>query len=398
MNQADLTVIGGAGHVGIPLVLAFAEAGLTVNVNDRNKSALAMLQAGELPFIEHDGIVPLENAIKTNRLIFTSAPDGISRNGPIIVTIGTPVDEFLNPVRGAMRNLFEDLLPRIDESQLIILRSTVYPGTTDWLDQYIKRLGRRNKVAFCPERVVQGHGIREIRQMPQIVSATSIEAQQEAVDLFRLIAPEVVIASPIEAELAKLFSNAYRYIEFAATNQFYMVARRIGANYQAIVRTMTHNYPRLKGFPGPGFSAGPCLFKDTMQLTAFFGNEFGLGQAAMQINEGLVLHIAEDLRRKFDLSNMTIGLMGMAFKAEIDDTRGSLSYKLKKALQMLAYEVLCTDPYVKTDPAIVPLGEVINRSDILVLCTPHAVYKNADLKGKPVVDVWGFLADEASVI
>ena len=389
--QADLTVVGGGGHVGIPLVLAFAEAGLTVNVNDLNEAVLAQLRSGKLPFIEHGAAPLLCKALAHNRLIFTSQPAAISRSGPVIVTIGTPVDEFLNPVRQAVQDCIDALLPFMTDGQLLVLRSTVYPGMTDWLDAYLKRQGRKLKVAFCPERVVQGNGIKELAAMPQIVSGTSKEAEDEAVALFQKIAPELVVIKPLEAEFAKLFSNAYRYIEFAATNQFYMIAKSAGADYQAITQAMKHNYPRLQSFPGPGFAAGPCLFKDTMQLAAFARNQFGLGQAAMQVNEGLVLQLVDDLRRAYDISNMTVGLLGMAFKAEIDDTRASLSYKLKRTVQMFARDVIVTDPFVTTDPTILPFDEVVRRSDILILCTPHSAYADADLDGKPVLDVWGFL-------
>jgi len=387
----DITVVGGAGHVGIPLVLAFAEAGMTVNINDLNRSALDDLRAGKLPFIEYGAAPLLAKALADNRLVFTSSAEGIGKAGPVIVTIGTPVDEFLNPVHGAVQRFFDGVLPHVTDDQLIVLRSTVYPGTTDWLAGHLKRLGRKNRIAFCPERVVQGYGIKELGSMPQIVSGTTPEAEQEAADLFRSIAPELVIVKPLEAEFAKLFNNAYRYIEFAATNQFYMIAKQAGADYQAVMKAMKHNYPRARTFPGPGFSAGPCLFKDTMQLAAYSRNQFGLGHAAMQVNEGLVLQIVEDLRHTHDLPNMTVGLLGMAFKAEIDDTRASLSYKLKRALQMAAKDVLTTDPFVTTDPALLPLDQVVARSDILILCTPHSAYAAADLKGKPVVDVWGFL-------
>lgn len=389
--MADLTVVGGAGHVGIPLVLSFAEAGMTVNINDLNEAALASLRAGKLPFIEHGAAPLLTKALANNRLVFTASPDGISRRGPVIVTIGTPVDEFLNPVHGAVQRFFDGVLQHIADDQLLILRSTVYPGTTDWLDGHLRRLGRKNRVAFCPERVVQGYGIKELREMPQIVSGTTPEAEQEAADLFRRIAPELVIVKPLEAEFAKLFNNAYRYIEFAATNQFYMISKQAGVDYQAVMKAMKHNYPRARSFPGPGFSAGPCLFKDTMQLAAYARNQFGIGHAAMQVNEGLVLQLVDDLRRAYDMPNMTVGLLGMAFKAEIDDTRASLSYKLKRTLQMCAKEVLTTDPFVTTDATILPLNQVVDRSDILILCTPHSAYADADLKGKPVVDVWGFL-------
>lgn len=390
-KTADLTVVGGAGHVGIPLVLAFTEAGLTVNVNDLNETALATLKSGKLPFIEHDAAPLLAKALAGNKLIFTSSPGEIGRVGPVIITIGTPVDEFLNPVPSEVQHCIDSLLPHVADDQLLILRSTVYPGTTDWMHDYLKRLGRKNRVAFCPERVVQGYGVKELRGMPQIISGTTAEAEQEASNLFQKIAPELVIVKPIEAEFAKLFNNAYRYIEFAATNQFYMIAKSAGADYQAVMRAMKQNYPRARSFPGPGFSAGPCLLKDTMQLAAFARNQFGLGHAAMQVNEGLVLQLADDLRHAYDIAGMTVGLLGMAFKAEVDDTRASLSYKLKHVMEMCAREVLTTDPFVTTDPAILPLDQVIARSDILILCTPHSVYANVDLKGKPVVDVWGYL-------
>jgi UDP-N-acetyl-D-mannosaminuronic acid dehydrogenase len=282
-------------------------------------------------------------------------------------------------------------LPSLANGQLLVLRSTLYPGTTAWIDDYLKRRGRTLKVAFCPERVVQGYGIKELREMPQIVSATTPEAEREAAALFARIAPDLMIVSPLEAEFAKLFSNAYRYIEFAATNQFYMIAKSAGADYQMIIKAIKHNYPRARGFPGPGFTAGPCLFKDTMQLAAYARNQFGLGHAAMQVNEGLVLHLVDDLKRHYALDTMTVGLLGMAFKAEVDDTRASLSYKLKRALQFSARAVLTTDPFVTSDPAIRPIEEVVARSDLLILCAPHAAYAEADLKGKPVVDVWGFL-------
>ena len=390
-KTADITVVGGAGHVGIPLVLAFAEAGLTVNVNDLNETALATLRSGKLPFIEHGAAPLLARALAGNKLLFTSSPGSIDRTGPVVITIGTPVDEFLNPVQKEVQNCVDSLLPHISDDQLLILRSTVYPGTTGWLHDYLKRLGRRNGVAFCPERVVQGYGIKELGEMPQIVSATSPDAEKEASEIFRRIAPELVVVKPIEAEFAKLFNNAYRYIEFAASNQFYMIAKSAGADYRAIMRAMKQNYPRARSFPGPGFSAGPCLFKDTMQLAAYARNQFGLGHAAMQVNEGLVLQLVDDLRRGYEISSMTVGLLGMAFKAEIDDTRSSLSYKLKHALEICARGVLTTDPFVTTDPNILPFDHVIDHSDLLILCAPHSVYADADLKGKPVVDVWGFL-------
>jgi UDP-N-acetyl-D-mannosaminuronic acid dehydrogenase len=391
IENADITVVGGGGHVGIPLVLALAESGLRVNVNDLNQATLDILKSGKLPFIEEGAERVLAEALANKRLVFTSSPDLISKSGPVIITIGTPVDEFLNPVRRVVQECIDSMLPALADGQLVVLRSTVFPGTTDWLNKYLAAKGRKLKVAFCPERVVQGLGLKELRAMPQIVSGCTPEAEREAATLFERIAPEVVVATPIEAELAKLFSNAYRYIEFAATNEFYLVAKLAGVDYQRVMAAMKHNYPRLKSLPRPGFAAGPCLVKDTMQLSAFARNQFGLGHAALLINEGLVLHVIDDLRHRFDLGNTTVGLLGMAFKAESDDTRASLSYKLKKALTSQARAVLTTDPFVTTDPDLKPLDEVIDGSDVMVLCAPHTLYARADFKGKPVFDVWGHL-------
>jgi UDP-N-acetyl-D-mannosaminuronic acid dehydrogenase len=239
--------------------------------------------------------------------------------------------------------------------------------------------------------MVQGHGVKELKETPQIVSGTSPAAEQEAGRLFAAIAPELVMVKPKEAEFAKLFTNAYRYIEFATANQFYLIAKAAGLDYQRVYNAMRRNYPRAQGIPGPGFAAGPCLMKDTMQLAAFAQNQFSLGNAAMLVNEGLVLHVCDDLARRFELARMTVGLLGMAFKADIDDTRASLSYKFKKALASHSATVLTTDPFVTTDPDLLRLEEVVARSDLLILCAPHSAYRELEFSGKPVVDVWGVL-------
>ena len=238
------------------------------------------------------------------------------------------------------------------------------------------------------------HGSPVARCAPEAPGAA---AEEEAAKLFSAIAPELIVVQPREAEFAKLFSNAYRYIEFATANQFYLITKSAGLDFRKVYDAMKRNYPRARGIPSPGLAAGPCLMKDTMQLAAFAQNQFSLGNAAMLVNEGLVLHVCDDLRGRYDLSRMTIGLLGMAFKADIDDTRASLSYKFKKALASLAEAVLTTDPFVTTDRDLLPLDDVIRRSDLLILCAPHSAYRDLDFADKPVVDVWGFLT-KANVI
>lgn len=385
---ADVAIIGGAGHVGLPLGLMLAARGMTVLLCDHNERALAAIGSGKLPAMDEGAAPLLFDALKNGRLLFSARTEDAATAPVVIVTIGTPVDEFHTPTHNGIRACMDAILPRLTDAHLIVLRSTVYPGTTAWVAQYLRRAGSGAKVAFCPERVVQGHSVRELQQMPQLIGGTTPEATAVASRLFATFAPEIITMEPLEAEFAKLFANTYRYIQFAATNAFYMMANSAGANYHNILAGMTHNYPRAQGIPRPGFAAGPCLFKDTMQLVAFTGNQFPLGHDAMLVNEGLALYVVARMRQQFDLRDKTVGLLGMAFKANSDDTRSSLSYKMKKLLRVHAAEVLTTDPFVTTDPELLPLAEVVAHSDILVLSTPHDAYRALDAGGKPVVNVW----------
>ena len=387
----DICVVGGAGHVGLPFALVYADKGLTVAVYDISQAAVEQIRRGVVPFMEEGAERLLNQVLTSGRLTLSNDPEVVGRSRTIVVTIGTPVDEFLNPEFKLISAAFEQLLPHLHDDHLLVLRSTVYPGTTEWLDRWLKARGRTPRVSFCPERVVQGQAIEEILHLPQIVSGTTPQAEAAAAELFKLIGVEIVPMAPMEAEFAKLFSNAYRYISFAIANQFYMIATSAGVDYGRVLEGVKYHYPRLEGLAGAGLAAGPCLFKDTMQLNSVAKNEFFLGQAAMNVNEGLVLYIAEQLKLKYDLKRMTVGLLGMAFKADNDDIRSSLSYKMKKVLRLEAANVLATDPYVRLDPELHPLEEVVDQSDLLILCVPHRQYRNLDCKGKTVVDIWGYL-------
>jgi UDP-N-acetyl-D-mannosaminuronic acid dehydrogenase len=219
---------------------------------------------------------------------------------------------------------------------------------------------------------------------------------KRASGLFERQTGKLVVMSPEEAELAKLFTNVWRYIKFATANQLYMMANEQGLDFERIRQGLAQDYPRAADLPGAGFAAGPCLFKDTMQLAAFNHNNFPLGHAAMAVNEGLPLYVVHRLESQYDLASMTVGILGMAFKAGSDDIRSSLSYKLKRILAFKAEAVLCTDPYVTVDPGLLPLDEVVARSDLLVVGAPHPEY--ADLAtDKPVADIWNVLGQGVTV-
>ena len=384
--------------MGLPLALVLANSGLKTLIHDRNQAAMDSVKAGNVPYIEEGGQEALDRALASGRLFFSQDPSHIANVDVLIVTIGTPVDEFLNPVYDAMSECMDAFKPYLSEKQLVILRSTVPPGVTDWLGRYLADQGVKPLIAFCPERVVQGKAIQEIQSLPQIVSGTTPEAEDRAAEFFGRIADEVVRMKPMEAEFAKLFCNASRYIEFAISNQFFMMVSSVGLDYSKVLQGMKQNYSRMAGFPGAGFAAGPCLFKDTLQLCSFYDNHFSLGYNAMMVNEGLPLFVVRALEQQHDLKDKTIGLLGMAFKPNSDDTRSSLSYKLKTVLHPRAKATLGTDPFVVDDEELLPLEEVVEKSDILILCVPHSPYKTMDFGGKPVVDIWDFLPATANVI
>lgn len=388
-NRYDACVVGGAGHVGAPLAIVMATHGIRTLVHDIDGKALETIAGGRLPFLEEGGEAALRAALDAGMLGFTSDYGDTSGIPVIVVTIGTPIDEFHNPVLRVVTDCVDLLLPHLSDDQTLILRSTVFPGVTELLHEHLRARGKHTKVAFCPERVVQGHATRELQSLPQIISGVTLEAEEVAANLFSRFAPKIVRMAPKEAEFVKLFSNAYRYIQFAAANQFYVMVESEGLDYRRVLAGLKADYPRLRDLPGPGFAAGPCLYKDTLQLAAFANNQFGLGQAAINVNEGLPDFIIGQLRKRFSLQSLTVGILGMAFKADSDDTRSSLSYKLKKLLGVRAREVLTTDPFVRTDPTLLSLDEVIDRSDLLIVGVPHSSYRSLDLSSKPVVDLWG---------
>jgi len=390
--QYDVCVVGGCGHVGLPLALAFAQKGIAVAVYDINEAAIATVREGRMPFLE-EGTAPILRQVLGRSLVVASDPTLVTRSRAVVVVIGTPVDQHLNPTFHAMRRFITGLLPYMVDGQCLILRSTVYPGTTQKVHELVGQSGLNIHVAFCPERVAEGHALRELSELPQIVSGCDEHAIQFATRLFSQIAKSILRLSPLEAELTKIFANVWRYIQFASANQFFMIATDYGLDFYRIYDALTRDYPRMAGLPKSGFAAGPCLFKDTMQLAAANNNNFSLGHAAMLINEGLPNFIVRHLKGRYPLSGMTIGILGMAFKANSDDFRESLSYKLRKILEYEAGGVLCTDVYI-SDPRFRPLSEVVERSDLLILAAPHREYRALKVpESKPVIDIWNFYGE-----
>jgi UDP-N-acetyl-D-mannosaminuronic acid dehydrogenase len=394
--SSDVVVIGGCGHVGLPLAIALADRGARVVIYDVSEAAVASVNAGLLPFDE-PGAGPLfERAVSAGRLSASSDPAVVAAAEHVVVVIGTPVDEHLNPNQTAIPKALSACAPYFRDGQLLVLRSTVFPGVTALVEKMVAGLGVAVEVAFCPERIAEGKAMTELFSLPQIVSARSPQGLKRAAALFSRLTSAIVELSPEEAELAKLFTNTWRYIKFAAANQFYMMANDHGLDFDRIREGLSRDYPRAADMPGAGFAAGPCLFKDTMQLAALANNNFALGHTAMTVNEGLPLYLVSRLEHRYDLSTLTVGILGMAFKGGSDDTRSSLAYKLKRVLEFKAGRVLCADPYVTTDPRLLPQEQVIDQADLLVIAAPHPQYRGLST-GKPVADVWNVVGQGVRV-
>jgi UDP-N-acetyl-D-mannosaminuronic acid dehydrogenase len=390
----DVVVVGGGGHVGLPLSLTFAASGLCVGIYDTNVATLERIRRGEMPFMESGAEALLKSVLPTGRLELSADPAIVGRASNVIVVIGTPVDEFLAPSMSVFDRVVDELAPRLAAGALVVLRSTVYPGASERVAKRLAGLAPGIDVAFCPERIAEGHAIEELTSLPQIVGADDDRVAARAEALFRRLGAKTIRTSTKEAELAKLFTNAWRYMKFAIANQFFVIAHDAGVNYSNVLRAIRDDYPRAADLPSPGFAAGPCLFKDTMQLAAFTRDHFPMGHSAMLVNEGLPAYIVSALERRYgSLGGKRIALLGMAFKAESDDPRSSLSYKLRKLLAWAGAEVRCTDPYVRDD-RLVPLDDAIAGADVVVLGVPHKAYAGLRFpSGHDVVDVWGALGE-----
>ncbi|HTX00190.1 MAG TPA: nucleotide sugar dehydrogenase [Acidimicrobiales bacterium] len=385
--ERDVVVVGGCGHVGLPLGLALADAGLSVVLYDIAALTVERVAAGEMPFVE-PGTEEILRRVIGDRLTVTTDPAAVSSAEYVVVVIGTPVDEHLNPDPMVVSVAVEELADHLVDGQVMVLRSTVFPGTTAVVEKILAHLGRRIEVAFCPERIAEGRAIEELRELPQIVASRTEDGYRRTEALFAHLTERTVRVSPEEAELAKLFTNSWRYLKFAIANQFFMIANDFGVDYERVRSAVRYEYPRAADLPGAGFAAGPCLLKDTMQLAAFNNNNFVLGHSAMLVNEGLPLYIVSKLEERFPLAEMTVGILGMAFKAGSDDTRSSLSYKLKRILKFRARHVVCHDPYVTTDPELSALEDVVKQADLLIVGAPHAQYAALETE-VPLVDVTG---------
>lgn len=388
-----LTIIGGCGHIGIPLGLAYADCGHKVFLLDIDQSRVDSINSGLLPYKEKKAHEILQRVV--GKTLFATTNSTVLSESDVVIFATRTIDS------GAQKSANDESLLRIvrhylhllTSRHLIILRSTIGPGTTKIVEQILMAKMEMPKLAFCPERILQGDGIDELGVLPQIVSAIDEQTENEAADFFMTIAPQILRLKPAEAEMTKLFSNSWRYLEFALANQFYMLAENQGLDFYKIFEALRLNYPRANGFAQPGLTAGPCLLKDTRQLSSHYHEHFSMGDAGIRINESLPGFLIEQLEKKMGaLKGKKIAILGMTFKANSDDVRDSLSLKLKMLLEYKNVNVICSDTNL---PETTPLQSALKMADGIILGVPHNEYRSLSIH-QPFVDCWGVIKKETS--
>jgi len=392
----------GIGRVGLPLALFLASKGVSTCGLDIDEEKVGKLKQGKFPFLEEGGQRFLE-ANLGKRFEPTTDFSRAADSDYIILTLGTPVDEFLNPDFSQLEKSLDSLMPHLRKGQTLLLRSTVSPRTTDYVKDLLERkkgfaVGKDFFLAFCPERIAEGKAFEELERLPEIVGGADEQSGKKAAELWKSIGKEVYVTSSINGELLKLFTNMYRYINFAIANEFMVIAEDWDANIYEIVELANKNYPR-GGPKRPGFAAGPCLFKDGFFLTSNIPFP-DLISTAWTINERLPAYFVEKAKALREIKGAKCAILGMAFKADNDDDRASLSYKMKKVFKRELADVHTHDVY-QNGP---DFWATVKDAEFLVIATAHKEYKKPleeyrkhMKKGAVVIDVWNVFGRKSAV-
>lgn len=374
MVKKTKVAIIGIGRVGLPLGLVLAKEGLEVHGIDVNKELIETLKKGVMPFLEKGGGSLLKKHLHKN-FFPTLDFSVVQRCHFIVLTLGTPVDENMNPslvqIDAALTSAQNFLRPY----QVLILRSTVSPRTTEYVANFVDkiknlRVGKNFYLAFCPERIAEGKALEELYEIPQIVGGIDKKSARKAAALFKVLKVNCWLTDAVSAELSKLFTNMYRYIAFAVANEFMILAGKYNRDIYEIVGLVNKDYKR-GGLAFPGLTGGACLFKDGF----FLINDIpfiDLIVAAWKVNEAVPLFLIEKIKARMKLVDKKVVILGAAFKANIDDIRESLSFKVRKALEREGAQVFLHDPLIKNYQQ--DLNKVLKDASLLFIATRHSYY------------------------
>lgn len=368
----------GCGRVGLPLCLFIANKGLKVVGVDIDKEKIDLIEKGIMPFKEDNAQEILKSVVVQGLFSMTHKLDKVIKKvDTIIITIGTGLDESMNPDQSGVIDTINNILRKIGNKKItLLLRSTLIPGTSETIKAMLENsgliIGRDIFYAFCPERIAEGKSLDELERLPQIVGTFEKDSQKKVAELFAKLGIRCIMGTPKEAEFAKLFNNMYRYVNFALANECMYLAEKNDANINNILQLCNEGYKR--GGPWlPGYAAGPCLFKDGFFLT----NQFlctDLLLTSWKVNESLPEVLLREVEAIRPLQKVAV--LGLAFKAESDDTRYSLGMKFIKRLQNMGVDVKFYDPYVKLPDTAPNVEEALKDATEIFVMVPHDEFKN----------------------
>jgi UDP-N-acetyl-D-mannosaminuronic acid dehydrogenase len=377
VNDEQFISIIGLGRVGLPLALCFADRGLRVLGVDHDPAVLASIRAGRMPFAEAGTQELLERISQTGRLELTERAADAAQADDIVITIGTPsfshIESDLRQVRAAV----DDLLPLLRPGHALILRSTIAPGTTDFVAGYLEkrrdlRVGEDVFVAHAPERIAAGRFLEEITTLPCIVGGVGEASTQRAAEVFSVFGAPIVKTTPVQAELAKIWTNILRYTTFALPNLLMMDCESYGANVFEVIDLINRDYPR-GGIAMPGMTAGTCLRKD-FAFSEERSNAPGMLLAVSRVNEAVPLFLVEGVKRRVgSLASLKVAVLGLTFKRDTDDERDSLSPKLIRLFERELADVAVCDPHAPTPTQ--PLGDAVQDADVVIVATNHSEFE-----------------------
>jgi UDP-N-acetyl-D-mannosaminuronic acid dehydrogenase len=390
---ANVSVVG-LGRVGLPLALSFAARGLQVIGVERQQVILEQLAGRRMPFHETGTQELLERVLAEGRLELTNVATDAARAEHIVLTLGTPAHVHIEIDVSQIKQAVDDLLPVLREGHSLILRSTVAPGTTEWVAGYIEqrrgfKVGEDLFVSHVPERIAQNHFLEEIATLPCIVGGVGESEGARASRLFEVFGTEIVETTPVQAELAKIWTNILRYTQFALPNLLMMESEQYGANVFEVIDLINRDYPR-GGIAAPGLTAGACLRKD-FTFSEERSNAPGMLLAVSRVHESVPLFLVNGLKDRLggSLRDRKVAVLGLTFKRDSDDLRDSLSYKLIRLLERELAHVARHDPHASEESE--PLETALENADAVVLATNHSAFEGIarDLpRGALLVDPW----------
>jgi UDP-N-acetyl-D-mannosaminuronic acid dehydrogenase len=372
-----ISVIG-LGRVGLPLALCFADRGLHVIGVDHDPAVTGPLRTGQMPFEEPGAQEMLDRVLASGTLELADRAEAAARAQDIVLTLGTPsfshVESDLSQIRAAL----DDLLPLLTRGHALILRSTIAPGTTDFVAGYLEkrrdlRVGEDVFVAHAPERIAAGKFLQEITSLPCIIGGVGDASTERAAALFEVFGAPIERTTPVQAELAKIWTNILRYATFALPNLLMMDCEKYGANVFEVIDLINRNYPR-GGMAMPGMTAGTCLRKDFV-FSEERSTAPGMLLAVSRVNEGVPLFLVEGIKRRIGpLRSRKIAVLGLTFKRDTDDERDSLSPKLIRLLERELADVEVCDPHAAT--LTQPLAQAVRDADVVIVATNHSVFES----------------------